>query len=47
MSINNGIKHVPEAWGTDLFERLGDVLSFVMRKYEHGEEGRDATQDII
>lgn len=31
----------------DLFERLGDVLSFVRRKSEHGkEEGRDFTQDI-
>lgn len=31
----------------DLFERLGDVLSFVTRKSEHGEkEGRDSTLDI-
>lgn len=47
MSINNGIRHVPEAGAQDLFERLGDVLSFVTRKSEHGEkEGRDSILDI-
>lgn len=39
VSINNGTQQIPKVQALDLFEKMENVISFVIRKSKHGKVG--------